>query len=154
MRKVIRAILVTVVVVFAGLQFFGPAKTNPPVTPQRTLHAKVPIPEDVHKTLSRSCWNCHSRETVWPWYSYVAPMSWMVVNDVNEAREHMDFTDWDHSPEEGADLMDSVCTQVKKGKMPLREYTWMHRSAKLTENDVKQICTWANATADQLMSSH
>ena len=150
----VRALLVTVVLVVAGLQLFGPAKTNPPITPEQTLHAKVPIPPEVHQTLSRSCWNCHSRETKWPWYSYAAPMSWLVVNDVNEARDHLDFTNWDHSPEEGADLMDSVCTEVKRKKMPLKEYLWLHGDAKLSEADVKQICDWANATADQLMSSH
>jgi hypothetical protein len=151
---VVRAFLVAVVVIFAGLQFFGPAKTNPPITPQATLHAKVPIPVDVHRTLSRACWNCHSRETQWPWYSYAAPLSWLVVKDVNEAREHLDFTNWDYSPEEGADLMDEVCTQVKKGKMPLKEYLWLHGDAKLSDADIKRICDWANATADQLMSSH
>jgi hypothetical protein len=154
MRTVVRGTLAVFVLVFAGLQFFGPAKTNPPVTQERTLHAKAPIPADVHATLSRGCWNCHSRETKWPWYSYVAPMSWLVVGDVNTAREHLDFTNWDYSPEEGADLMDSICTQVKRGKMPLKQYVWMHGDAKLSENDVKRLCAWANDTADQLMASH
>ena len=58
------------------------------------------------------------------------------------------------SPEEGADLMDSVCTQIKRRRMPLREYTWMHWGAKLSEDEVKRLCAWAGDTADQLMASH
>lgn len=154
MGVIFKAIVAVVMVVFAGLQFMGPAKTNPPVTPAETLHAKVPIPAEVHGVLSRACWNCHSRETRWPWYSYVAPLSWTVIGHVEEGREHLDFTNWTHSPEEGADLLDEVCTQVKRRRMPLREYTWMHWSAALTEADIKRLCAWASDTADKLMASH
>jgi Haem-binding domain len=150
----IRSVVGALVLLFGGLQFMGPARINPAVSPARTLHAKVPIPEDVHAVLSRSCWNCHSRETVWPWYAYVAPISWRVIGHVNEGREHLDFTNWDHSPEEGVDLLDEVCTQVKRGTMPLREYTWMHWNAVLDPKEVTRLCAWANDTADKLMASH
>jgi Haem-binding domain len=150
----VKGVLVAALVVFIGLQFVGPARTNPPVTPARTLHAKAPIPGEVHEILSRSCWNCHSNETQWPWYAYLAPISWNVIGHVNEGREHLNFSDWRKSPEEGADLMDEVCTQVKKGKMPIRQYTWMHWRATLTPADVKRLCDWANDTADALMASH
>jgi hypothetical protein len=151
---ILKGFFATAFVIFAGLQFMGPARTNPPVNQGETLHAKVAIPGEVRTVLDRACWNCHSRETRWPWYSYIAPVSWSVIGHVNEGREHLDFTSWQHTPEEGADLLDSVCRQVKRGEMPLREYTWMHWSAKLSKEDVTRLCDWANDTADALMASH
>jgi hypothetical protein len=153
-RVIVKGLLVVVSVVFVGLQFFGPARTNPPVDAAQTLHAKSPIPQDVKAVLDRSCWNCHSNQTHWPWYSYVAPMSWMVIGHVEDGRSVLNFTEWSYSPEEGADLMDSVCAQVKRGRMPLREYTWMHWRAAVTEEEIKRICEWSGETADLLMASH
>lgn len=150
----LKGFLVVVSVVFVGLQFFGPARINPPVDAARTLHAKSAIPQEVKSVLDRSCWNCHSNETKWPWYSYVAPMSWMVIGHVEDGRSVLNFTEWGYSPEEGADLMDSVCAQVKRKRMPLREYTWMHWGATLTDDEVKRICAWSGETADLLMASH
>jgi hypothetical protein len=151
---IVKGLLVVVSLVFVGLQFLGPSRTNPPVDRAQSLHAKAPIPQEVRGILDRSCWSCHSNETRWPWYGYVAPMSWLVVGHVEDGRSVLNFTQWDYSPEEGADLMDSVCTQVKRGRMPLREYTWMHPSSKLSEADVKALCAWSGDTADKLMASH
>jgi hypothetical protein len=151
---IVKGLLVVASIVLVGLQFFGPPRTNPPVNTAQTLHVKAPIPQDVKGILDRSCWNCHSSETRWPWYSYVAPMSWMVIGHVEDGRSVLNFTEWSYSPEEGADLMDSVCSEVKKGQMPLREYTWMHWGSKLSEADVKRLCAWSNDTADLLMASH
>jgi hypothetical protein len=151
---IVKGFFVVLSIVFVGLQFVGPPRTNPPVTAERTLHAKTPIPRDIRSVLDRSCWNCHSNQTRWPWYSYAAPMSWMVIGHVEDGRSVLNFTDWTYSPEEGADLMDSVCAQVKRRRMPLREYTWMHWGATLSEDEVKRICNWASDTADKLMASH
>jgi hypothetical protein len=142
------------VLVLAGLQFVGPARTNPPVAPSLVLAAQVPVPVDVHTVLKRSCWNCHSNETVWPWYAYVAPVSWRVVADVNAARDQVNFTEWRHSPEEGADLLDSLCQQVKRHRMPLWSYTRIHRDAALSDQEIKQLCAWARDAADRLVASH
>jgi hypothetical protein len=152
--KMLRGLLAMGVVVLAGIQFFGPARTNPATAPAQAVSAKMPVPENVHAVLKRSCWDCHSNETQWPWYSHVAPMSWAVVGDVNEGRDHLNFSNWRYTSEEGADLLDKVCKQIKKGKMPLPSYTWIHRSAKLSDTEIKLLCTWANDSADRLVASH
>jgi hypothetical protein len=149
-----RALLVAAVVVLAGLQFVGPARTNPRRTPSSALAAKVTVPDDVNKVLKRSCWNCHSSETVWPWYSYVAPISWRVIDDVNEARKQMDLTDWRYSPEEGADLLDGICQQIKRHRMPLPLYTRIHGDARLSDEEIRRVCAWAGDAADRLVASH
>ena len=150
----LRGLLATVVIVFAGLQFVGPARTNPPWTPSQALAAHVPVPNDVQDVLSRSCWNCHSNQTVWPWYSHIAPLSWRVINDVNAARDQMNFTDWRHSPEESADLLDGICQQVRRHRMPLPSYTHIHGDARLSDKDIKRLCAWTDNAVAQLSASH
>ena len=75
--------------------------------------------EAVQSILDRSCRNCHSNQTVWPWYSHVAPVSWNVIWHVNDGRGSMNMSDWPAGPEEAADLLDGICDEVKKGKMPM-----------------------------------
>ncbi len=150
----LKAVLALGIVVLAGMQMFGPARTNPPTAPGQALAAKVPVPDHIQTVLQRSCMDCHSNETHWPWYSYVAPMSWGVIGDVNEGRDHMNISDWRYSPEEGAELLDGMCKQVKRRRMPLTAYTWVHWSAKLTDDEIKQVCTWANDSAERLVASH
>jgi hypothetical protein len=147
-------ILKRTLLVLAGLlvvaQFVGPRRTNPPTNPARRLSTQVKIPADVNAILSRSCANCHSNETRWPWYAYVAPMSWSVIGHVRDGRDHMNFSSWPTSPEEGIELLDSVCQEVKRKRMPLASYTWIHWSAKLSDEDRKLLCRWANRAADDL----
>jgi Haem-binding domain len=150
----LKALLGVGLLVLAGIQVFGPARTNPPSSPGNALSAKVPIPDHVQKVLSRSCADCHSHETHWPWYSYVAPVSWGVVGDVNNGRDHMNMSDWRYAPEEGAELIDGMCKQVRRRRMPLTAYTWMHRDAKLSDEEIKQVCAWTKDAADQLVPSH
>jgi len=150
----LKALLGVGFIVLAGIQLFGPARTNPQIVPAHTLAAKVPIPDHIQAVLTRSCGDCHSNATRWPWYSRVAPVSWAVVGDVNQGRDHMNLSDWNHTPEEGADLLDGICRQIKRRRMPLTGYTWMHWDAKLSDEEIKQVCTWANDSAEQLVASH
>ena len=71
-----------------GIQFVPVNRMNPPVT------GEIGAPEKVMAILHRSCYDCHSNKTVWPWYSYVAPISWLVADDVHEGRRHMNFSEW------------------------------------------------------------
>jgi hypothetical protein len=154
MDVTLKALVAMGVMVLAGIQIFGPARTNPESAPAQALRAKVPVPAHIDAVLSRSCKDCHSNETRWPWYSYVAPGSWIVVGDVNNGRDHMNLSDWHYTPEEGSDLLDKVCKQIKRHRMPLPQYTWLHRDSKLSDDEIKQLCSWANDASDRLMPSH
>lgn len=149
-----RNVLIAGAVVFVGLQFFGPARTNPATAPDHAITAKVTVPPDVDAMLTRACRNCHSNETRWPAYSYVAPISWLVIGDVKEGREHLNLSEWTYTPEEGADVLDKMCREAKRGKMPLRTYTLIHWSARLSPTDVSRLCTWSDEAATTLMSAH
>jgi cytochrome c553 len=150
----LKALLGLGLLVLAGIQVFGPARTNPAASPAQALSAKVPIPDPVQSILNRSCADCHSNQTRWPWYSHIAPISWQVIGDVNAGRDHMNLSDWNATPEEGADLLDNICKQVRRHRMPLPMYTWMHADAKLSDDDIKALCTWSKDAAEQLVPSH
>src|SRR6476469_957448 len=121
-------------------------RSNPPVVQAQTIERTLTVPADVKAILDRSCKNCHSNETVWPWYAHVAPASWLLVMDVNHAREEMNFSEWGvENVDAQRDSLLEICRKVKAGAMPLRSYTLLHREAALTSADVVTLCTWSDA---------
>ena len=131
------------------IQFIRPARTNPPIDPSRTLEAAVTVPPQEAKILSRACADCHSNQTLWPWYSNVAPVSWFVIDHVNQGRRHMNFSAWlrpgiDDPAQYTRQKFRSACNRVKTGNMPLLSYLLLHPSARLSPADVDAICGWAD----------
>ena len=114
--------------------------------------ALVDAPEDVMTTLRRSCWDCHSNETEWPWYSYVAPVSFRVSQHVSMGREHVNFTEWDsYDAEELDEAFEEIAEEIEKGGMPLSDYLLVHRNAKLTTADRERLITWAEAARERIV---
>jgi Haem-binding domain len=129
-----------------GAQFIGPARTNPTI--DRTVElGTAPVPPPVVSVLRRACYDCHSSETRWPWYAHVAPASWLVVSDVQSARRQLSFSRWGrYNAFDRADLLDKMCDQVSKARMPLWQYRLVHADARLADADIATVCTW---TADE-----
>jgi hypothetical protein len=142
-RRVARSVPIVVVVIFLAIQLVPVDRTNPPFDAAVSLERSAPVPARVKAILDRSCKDCHSNETRWPGYGYVAPMSWLLVRDVNEGRDHLNFSEWGaiHAGSQRDSLIE-MCRQVRRGNMPLKTYTWIHSSAKLTTDDVKTLCEW------------
>ena len=136
---------------FIFAQFFGPAKTNPPLDQALTLQSNAYLSPQVASILDRSCNDCHSNSTRWPWYSHVAPVSWFVIDHVNEGRRDMNFSEWGRYDERRrAGKLKQICQEVKNDAMPLGSYTPLHRGSKLTPEDVKTLCDWANAERSRI----
>src|SRR3984893_1207762 len=154
----VKRITLALVVVFLLAQFVQPKRTNPPVVPSRSLEAHVQVPHDVLPILKRSCGDCHSSETVWPWYSHIAPVSWFVVDDVNEGRSHINFQDWEaqENPKEAAEHLALICKVVREKGMPPLSYRLMHRESRLSEKDIDAICSWSQSfgTAPEAGGEH
>lgn len=124
----------------AVIQFIPVERTNPPV------ETEVPASADAREVLRRACYDCHSNETVWPWYSRVAPASWLAVRDVNEGREHVNFSTWNRlSEKERAEALEEAWEEIEEGKMPLWIYRPMHPEAKLTAADRAVLKAWSDA---------
>ena len=128
-----------------AIQFIPVNRTNPNVDPSRTIYAALPVPAGVKAVFERSCMNCHSDETAWPWYSYVAPVSWVVAHDVHGARSKMNFSEWgSYSAPRKEDKLEEICEQLTNGDMPDRKYAIFHRSARITPQEREAICQWTD----------
>lgn len=150
-RKVLKWLVVAVVVVFIGLQFVRPAKTNPAVDQTQTIHARLQVSPQVASILDRSCQDCHSNATRWPWYSNVAPASWFLIDHVNNGRSHMNLSEWGKLDKRQANKkLQEMCEEVSDKVMPIDSYTWIHRGAKLSAEDIKTLCDWTEAERGRL----
>ncbi|MEP6538305.1 MAG: heme-binding domain-containing protein [Bryobacteraceae bacterium] len=125
------------VVVLIQLIPFGHTHTNPPVTREPAWNSP-----QTKELFHRACFDCHSNQTTWPWYSYVAPMSWLVQHDVNGGRRHLNFTEWDRKQRHAKD----VSEQVKIGEMPPWFYVPMHAGAKLSDAEKQALIDGAAKT--------
>lgn len=128
--KIIIVVVLGAVALFVLIQFIPVSKENPPVTQE----VKWDSPET--RTLAqRACFDCHSNETVWPWYSKIAPVSWFVANHVNDGRRHLNFSQWDQPNQDKHEIIESI----ENGEMPLKSYLPLHPEAVLTEAETQAL---------------
>jgi heme-binding protein len=143
--KVLKWVVVAGVVCFVAIQFVRPAKTNPTSDPGRAIESHQQVTPQVAAILDRSCNDCHSNKTRWPWYSNVAPVSWFVIDHVNEGRDNINFSEWGkYDQREAGNLLKQMCREARAGVMPLSSYTPMHPGSKLSPDDVKALCDWTD----------
>ncbi len=113
------------------------------------------MPPEIAAVLKRSCMDCHSNRTVWPWYSYVAPMSWMVERDVRRGRDEMNLSEWNqYGFNQQEKLLADIASAVGNHEMPLPQYTLIHRDAKLSTADTDLLYGWARVERRKLKASH
>ena len=131
--------------VFLAIQVFRPARTNPMIDPAQAIDRHVAMPPKVDAIVHRACYDCHSNQTRWPWYSGVAPMSWLVISHVSDGRQVLNFEDWNaHHRQHHEPPLDDICHQVQSGNMPIWNYLLLHSDARLSPDDVSTLCAWAN----------
>jgi hypothetical protein len=136
-KKVIRYTGLALVVLFVLLQLIPVDRTNPPVTQE--------VEWDSAETCAlaqRACFDCHSNETTWPWYSYIAPISLRVADHVEEGREKLNFSEWNRSNESLHEILETL----EEGEMPLSDYLLMHPEAKLTAAEQQALIDGLQAT--------
>lgn len=139
MKRVLGRIVGIVVVLLVLIQFvpYGRSHENPPVTGEPTWDS--PRTRELAK---RACFDCHSHETSWPWYASIAPISWLVQHDVDEGRDHLDFSAWD----QGARHADDAAEEVEDGEMPPAIYLLGHPQARLDESERAALVQGLRAT--------
>jgi len=148
MKKVLKGSLWTVLLLFLAMQLIRPARTNPLTDPAHEFTAIHSTPPEIASMLQKSCNDCHSNRTVWPWYSSVAPASWAVAHDVTDGRDAMNLSEWaTYKPEKWQELVGKICEEAKDGEMPLPQYTLLHRGARLSSSDVQTLCSWTKNVA-------
>lgn len=151
--KVIKWIFLVGACLFVVAQAIRPARTNPVSDQSLALESHTHLDSQVSVILDRSCADCHSNRTRWPWYTNVAPVSWFIVNHVNEARRDLNFSQWgSYNSRRQNERLREMCDLAKAGEMPLSSYTPLHKHSALTTDDVKTLCDWTNRERATLAS--
>lgn len=140
MPKRLKQGLVVFLVAFAAAQLIRPDRTNPPIDVTRTIHAHAGRANDVAAIVDRSCGDCHSNATTWPWYTTVAPVSWLMSYGVTKGRRAINFSEWSaYPPDVQKLLLAASCDDVTAGRMP-GPYTLLHPEMRLSATDIETIC--------------
>ena len=129
--------------ILVGIQFIRPEQTNPPIEPGQDILSRYPAQEEVSALLKAACYDCHSHETQWPWYSHINPMGWVVSDHVAEGREELNFSAFaGYSPKKADHKLEESVEYIKKGEMPLKGYTLLHADARLDEAQKALLLNW------------
>ncbi len=151
MKRNLVRIIVAFVVVLGIAQFFRPERANPSSDSQLSLHAQNDIPPEVLSLLDRACFDCHSNETRWPWYSNITPVNFALMNHVNDGRKHLNFSLWGTMrPGTQRGALEEITDEVREGRMPLKSYLLLHPEATLTDDDVMLLSDWATMKRTEL----
>jgi Haem-binding domain len=143
MSKRLKQAAVVLVVVFAAAQLVRPGRVNPPTDVSRTIQAHGETASGLGAVLDRSCGDCHSNATVWPWYTQIAPVSWLMAYGVSKGRKAVNFSEWAaYEPEQQRVLLIESCQDVSQGRMP-GPYTLLHPEMRLSTQDIETICAAA-----------
>lgn len=141
-----------------ALQFVPVAGySNPPSAPADSLQTRTAMPPDVAALLDRACADCHSHATRWPWYSRVAPASWVLAGDVERARRKLNFSQWaerqGRKPAVAASTLLAFCAVARTGAMPPPSYRVLHPEAVLSPQELDRLCAWTTGEARRLLRS-
>jgi predicted Fe-S protein YdhL (DUF1289 family) len=129
-----KKIIIGLVIIFVIMQFFRIDKTNPPIVEANDFLVVNSTPPEVAKIIKASCYDCHSNQSVYPWYTNIAPVSWFIKHHIDEGREHFNFSDWNlYSSKDKVHILEECAEEVEEGEMPLKTYTLMHGDAKLSK---------------------
>jgi hypothetical protein len=140
--RIVGTFLILIVVCSLTVHPFGKPKKAEPDDPALISDLKLPL--QVAVVMKRSCMDCHSNQTAWPAYSYVAPVSWLVERDVKRGRDHFNLSDWpEYSLQKRQKLLADIASEVKNHEMPLPQYTLIHRHSKLSDADTDLLYDWA-----------
>lgn len=139
----IKYFLLILLTAFIIIQFFRIDKSIPEYDKTQDFIAREAPPEAVKHILIKACYDCHSNETVYPWYSEAAPLSWWLADHIEEGREHLNYSTWgNQTKKRKKHKLEEMIEEVEEGEMPLNSYTWAHWEASLTVDEKEQLINW------------
>lgn len=150
--KIFKYTIWVVLALFVGLQFIPLTYPEVSKTNEQDLILSADIPEDVALILKTSCYDCHSNETVYPWYAYLAPVSWLVVKDVKNGRADLNFSEWGTlKTRDKIKFLDEISEEVGEDNMPLPIYTVTHRDAILNDQQKHELMDWTEHMTNSIL---
>lgn len=134
-------VMLVLVILFIGIQVMRPNRTNPLVVSD--MIDELAPPPEVAAALRRGCYDCHSHETRWPWYSAITPLSWYLAHHIEEAREHLNFSQWaDYNDPAALHKLEEALEEVEAGEMPLSSYLLLHPAGRWTDDELEAFEAW------------
>jgi hypothetical protein len=147
----LKKILIGLLFVFIFLQFIRPTRNISDVSSSNHFSTKYNIPENVETILQKACYDCHSNNTTYPWYTNVQPVGLWMQGHVNDGKDELNFSEFaTYSPKKARHKMEECVDMIKEGEMPLPSYTWTHKDAILTQEEKTTLTDWASATAKKI----
>lgn len=151
----IKKILVALLLVLVLIQFIHPQKNRGTPVPANSIAAVYPVPDDVKKILAASCNDCHSANTIYPWYSKIQPVDWWLSHHVNEGKDELNFDEFaTYSPRRQYHKLEELIKEVKEDGMPLDSYTWIHKNAILNADQKQAIVSWAEGIRSSMQQKY
>lgn len=149
--SIIKKILFGLLAVVVIIQFFRIDKTNPPVNRALDIMNVVPVPPEIKSILKTSCYDCHTNETVYPWYTNVAPVSWWIKKHIDDGRDELNFSEWgNYSLRRKDHKLDEIVEMIDEEEMPLPSYLIAHGDARLNAEQKALLVDWAKAVREEL----
>lgn len=141
-----KKILLALLIILVLIQFIPALPADYEPAPGQTFQEVHQLPQDVAMILKTACYDCHSHQAKWPWYSKVAPVSFWIGHHVEEGREHLDFSQWaTYSAKKADHKLEEVIEEVKEGEMPMDSYTWLHPEANLSPEQVSRLTSYISS---------
>lgn len=142
--KILKKIAVFLLLIFVIAQFFGPEKNEGDLSSLVAFVEETKPPEEVHKILKSTCFDCHSEDTKYPWYNNITPVNYWLAEHVKDGKKHLNFSEWaSYSLKRKEHKIHELHEEVAEREMPLNSYTWAHAEANLTNEQIKEMVDWA-----------
>jgi hypothetical protein len=152
MKRRGRIVFILLLAAVVMIQFIRPERNQGSRSTEADIATYLQVPEEVSKTLQNSCYDCHSDLTEYPWYSKVAPVSWLLGRHIREGKKEVNFSEFGHlEKKDMIRVLSDMCRMVKAGSMPIPSYRLMHKKAALSEEDAKLLCEWSKTEAMKLL---
>jgi len=150
--KILKYLLYGIIAIFFLIQFVPADLPENSDDVSNDIILTENAPEDVKLILKKACYDCHSNQTMYPWYSYVAPVSWLVEKDTKEGRDELNFSDWaELSKRKKIKILNEMAEEVEEKKMPIEIYTVIHRDAILSDDEISTITNWTKSLSDKIL---
>ncbi len=150
MNKKVKTVLLVLLAALLVIQFFQIDKTNPESDPAKDFIALENPPQEIATLLKNACYDCHSHDTAYPWYTNVQPVAWWVKGHIKGARNHLNYATWgDAEAKKKAHKFEEMAEETAEGHMPLKSYTWMHPQSKITDAERQSLVDWFKAKQER-----
>ncbi|MFZ1799971.1 MAG: heme-binding domain-containing protein [Chitinophagaceae bacterium] len=151
----IRKILLLLLVAFIVIQFFRPEKNISATKSANDITMVYPVPENVQQIFARSCNDCHSNNTQYPWYAEVQPIAWFLADHVKDGKDELNFSEFGtYRIARQNKKMKETIKEIKEGEMPITSYTLLHGDAKLSEADKQTVISWCESVQKTLQEKY